>query len=174
MAALSPGDFGLATSEGTLHYTITGAVPACLALSGGPGVDPSYLEDLGGLTDMLTLVTLHPRGAGRSHFPDEADWSLSAYARDIHALCRHLGLERPLVLGHSHGGWIVQHYALAYPQELSCLILVGSAPRGFAASGWNEERPCVASSTNHGLPRHTRRGASRAVPMSRWNRPRRG
>ncbi|HVA92355.1 MAG TPA: alpha/beta fold hydrolase [Chloroflexota bacterium] len=139
MATLISGEYDLAMAEGTLHYTITGTGPACIALSGGSGMDPRYFEDLGGLADTLTLVMLHPRGAGRSSFPDDSDWRLEGYARDVEALRRHLGIERPLVLGHSHGGWIAQHYALNYPAGPAALILVNTAARTRPASGWNAE-----------------------------------
>lgn len=136
---LTPGEYDLPTPEGTLHCTVAGTGPVCIAVSGGPGIDARYVEDLGGITDTVTLVTLHPRGSGRSHFPDESDWSLAAYARDIDTVRRHLGIARPLVLGHSHGGWIVQRYALDYPEALAGLVLVGTAAAGIGALDWNPE-----------------------------------
>ena len=130
MATLTLGDFDLAVAEGVLHYSIAGVGPVCIAMSGGPGIDARYLEDMGGITDSVTLVTLHPRGAGLSRFPDDSDWSLSAYAQDVEALRLHLGIERPLVLGHSHGGCIALQYALDHPAGPGALILIDTVPAG--------------------------------------------
>ena len=66
---LSTGEDDILTEEGTLHYSIFGTGPACIWLGGGPGIDPRYVEDLGGIDDTVTLVVLHPRGAGLSRFP---------------------------------------------------------------------------------------------------------
>ncbi len=139
MTTLTPGAFDLPAEEGSLRYTIAGAGPACIAISGGPGIDARYLEDIGGITSAVTLVTVHPRGSAGSPFPDASDWSLAAYARDVDAVRRHLGIERPLVLGHSHGGWVAQRYALDYPRAVAGLVLVGTAPAAVGAMTWDPE-----------------------------------
>ena len=64
MANLTPGEFDLETDDGTLHYSVYGEGPVCIAISGGPGLDSRYMGDLGGLSDFLTLVQVHPRGSG--------------------------------------------------------------------------------------------------------------
>jgi proline-specific peptidase len=127
MEKLIAGQYDLGTKEGTLHYDIYGHGPACIVLSGGPGLDSRYFGNLGGIEDTVMFVLLHPRGSGLSQHPDESDWSLSAYARDVEAVRSHLGLQRPLVLGHSHGGFIALQYALDYPQASGGLILVGTS-----------------------------------------------
>jgi proline iminopeptidase len=48
---------------------------------------------------------------------------LSDYARDLEALRTHLGLEKPIVMGWSHGGMVAQQFAFTYPNALSKLIL---------------------------------------------------
>jgi proline iminopeptidase len=136
MRRLAPGEFDLETSEGVLHYAVAGKGPVCITLSGGPGLDARYLGDLGGIGDTLTLVHLHPRGSGLSRHPDESDWSLGAYARDVETMRRHLHLEHPFVLGHSHGGMIAQQYAMDYPEMPGGVILVDTSAN---FEGWNPE-----------------------------------
>lgn len=136
MAKLVVGEYDLPTPEGRLHYTVVGNGPACITVSGGPGLDSRYLGDLGSISDTVTLIHLHPRGSGLSHHPDESDWSLTAFARDVETLRRHLGLDRPLLLGHSHGGMIAQQYASDYPDRLGGLLLIDTSAN-FA--GWNPE-----------------------------------
>lgn len=137
MGALALGDFELVTADGVLRYAVSGDGPACIVLSGGPGIDPRYMGDLGGLGDTITMVRLHPRGAGLSRHPDDSDWSLPAYARDVEALRTHLGLERPLVLGHSHGGMIALQYAHDNPAAAGALVLVDTSA---SVAGWDRER----------------------------------
>ena len=136
MAKLAVGDYDLQTPEGRLHYTVVGKGPACITLSGGPGLDSRYFGDLGGIGDTVTLVHLHPRGSGLSQHPDESDWSLTAFARDVETLRRHLGLDLPFLLGHSHGGMIAQQYASDYPDALGGLLLIDTSP---TFAGWNPE-----------------------------------
>lgn len=50
------------------------------------------------------------------------------FAADAAALASHLGFDRVAVLGHSYGGYIALEFALSYPQRLSHLILVDTAP----------------------------------------------
>jgi hypothetical protein len=66
MGKLIAGQYDLATDEGTLRYDIYGRGPACIVLSGGPGLDSRYLGDLGGIEDTIMFVLLHARGSGLS------------------------------------------------------------------------------------------------------------
>jgi proline iminopeptidase len=45
-------------------------------------------------------------------------------AEDLEALRQHLGLNRIVLLGHAHGGFIAMKYAVKYPNRVSQLILV--------------------------------------------------
>ena len=108
-------------------YDVQGRGPLCIVLPGGPGMHPNYVGTFGGLTDFLTLVTLHPRGAGESGDAPDADYSLPAYAREVAALLDHLGRDRAIIFGHSHGGMIAQQFAIAFPQRVEKLILADTA-----------------------------------------------
>jgi proline iminopeptidase len=52
---------------------------------------------------------------------------LTDYASDVEELRQHLGLDRPIVMGWSHGGMIAQQFASTYPDSLSKLILVDTS-----------------------------------------------
>jgi proline iminopeptidase len=116
------------TLNGTAYaYEIQGQGPLCIVLPGGPGMHPHYVGTLGGLDEFLTLLTLHPRGAGESGAAADDDYTLAAYARDVAALLDHLGRERAIVLGHSHGGMIAQRFAIDFPDRVEKLILADTA-----------------------------------------------
>ena len=101
-----------------------------VVLHGGPGVDHSAYREMGHrLRDEFHVVYLDHRGNGRSDRGTPADWTLSSWAADVHAFIDALGLDRPLVLGHSFGGYVAQAYASAYPGHAGGMILAGTAPR---------------------------------------------
>ena len=125
---LSPGDHTLDLGTHTLAYHVAGHGPVLLAHSGGPGFSSRYFQDLGGITDFVTLVRLDPRGTGESSAPPHATYSLPDYAADLEELRVQLGLDNVILLGFSHGGMVAQHYALEYPGHISHLLLCNTAP----------------------------------------------
>jgi proline iminopeptidase len=133
MVKLTPGEYDAVLNGVDIHYTIRGSGPTLLAHSGGPGADARTWDDFAGIDEFATVIAIHPRGCGLSGpSPDEA-YRLSDYAADLHALSRHLNLDKPVVLGWSHGGMVAQQYAIDYPDALSRLILFDTAAclRGF-------------------------------------------
>src|SRR5205823_8034411 len=80
------------------------------------------------LADELALITFDHRGCGRSDEAPEETYSHAQFAADADALRARLGYERIPVLGTSYGGFIAQEYALRYPDRLTHLILVDTAP----------------------------------------------
>lgn len=123
---------GSGTYQATLNgipyqYAVSGRGPLCIVLPGGPGMHPNYVGTLGGLTDFLTLLVLHPRGAGDSGDAPDGDYTLPAYARDVAALLDHLGRDQAIILGHSHGGMIAQRFAIDFPARVEKLILADTA-----------------------------------------------
>ena len=63
------------------------------------------------------------RGRGDSDKP-ESGYSIPLHADDLAELINELGLDRPVVVGHSLGGLIALHFATRYPEKLSKLVLV--------------------------------------------------
>jgi pimeloyl-ACP methyl ester carboxylesterase len=51
-------------------------------------------------------------------------FSLHQLAANTHALLSNLGVEHPIILGHSMGGMLAIRYALMYPAETGALVLV--------------------------------------------------
>lgn len=127
MSNLSPGEYETFVNGVRLHYTIRGAGPALIAHSGGPGMDARLWDDFAGIDEFVTVIALHPRGSGLSGAAAGDAYLLTDYVADVEGLRRHLGLERPVVMGWSHGGMVAQHMAFTYPNSLSKLILVDTA-----------------------------------------------
>lgn len=96
-----------------------------LAIHGGLGLDHTYLRTL----DALPARVIYPdlRGNGRSPRPVSFDGiDHTSWAADLDQVRADRGLERWTVLGHSYGSFIALAYALAFPERVERLILLGA------------------------------------------------
>jgi proline iminopeptidase len=119
----------------TLFYEEFGKGPALYILTGGPGAppeDPSY-RIIDSLKAFYTLVILHQRGSGRSrNIPiNESTISIKKYLEDIELLRQTRKDRNMVLLGISWGGLLAMNYAVLYPQHVSRLVLIGSAPPSY-------------------------------------------
>ena len=123
MTHLIPGEYDVTLNGVPIHYTVRGSGPEMIAHSGGPGMDARGWDDFAGIDDFLTIVAVHPRGSGLSGSAAGDAYLLPDYASDLHALRLHLGLDKPILMGWSHGGMVAMQYAFTYPDSVSKLIL---------------------------------------------------
>jgi pimeloyl-ACP methyl ester carboxylesterase len=113
-----------------LAYRREGSGPLLVCHPGGPGFSARYFGDLAGLGASFTLVLLNPRGTDGSDRPvDARDYATEAYVADLDELRAHLGLERMLLLGHSHGGVVAAAYAAAHPERVEKVVLASTLAR---------------------------------------------
>ena len=75
------------------------------------------------------MIYLDLRGHGRSEWGDPAAWTFEACADDVRAFCDALGIEKPIVYGHSLGGMVAMHYAARHPGHAAALILDSTTAR---------------------------------------------
>lgn len=152
MSQLYTGEYDVTLNGIQIHYTVRGSGPVMIAHSGGPGTDARYWDDFAKIDDFLTIVMMHPRGSGLSGPAGGDAYLLPDYASDVEALRIHLGLEKPIVMGWSHGGMVVQQFAFTEPDSLSKLILydtsayfgeflsdIEAAVQGFNTEPWFEK-----------------------------------
>ena len=107
------------------HYVEEGKGPPLVMIHGLRGSSRNLTYALSGqLREHFRVITLDRPGSGYStrHKGTAAD--LPAQARQVAAFMRALGLEKPLVLGHSLGGAISLALALDHPEAVSGLVLV--------------------------------------------------
>lgn len=120
------GEFRSADGR-VLHYETRGDGPLLVCQPGGPGRPPSYLDGLGGVDRVRTLVLLEPRGVGRS--AAAGGGSFGELAGDLEALRVHLGVERLDLLGHSAGAWPVIQFAARHPDRVGRVVLLTPSRR---------------------------------------------
>jgi proline iminopeptidase len=128
-SALSPGEHAISVDGLTQVYHVAGDGPVCVAHPGGPGVSWEYLR-VPELELFLTMVYVEPIGTGGSDrlAPDGEGYRLDRYVRQVEGLVSHIG--GPVyALGHSHGGFVMQRYALRNPSRVAGLIAYCTSPR---------------------------------------------
>jgi pimeloyl-ACP methyl ester carboxylesterase len=80
-----------------------------------------YFQD----SHVVTAVDL--RGVGKSDRPEQG-YSIPELTDDVALLCAEVGIEKPVIVGHSLGGMIAVELAARYPALPSALVLVDPGP----------------------------------------------
>lgn len=118
----------------TLYREISGDGPYPVVFLHGWACGIPYWDQVRALLPgEFRSIAVDLRGFGRS--PKVATgYTFYHHERDLLALVDELGLERFALVGHSLGGALALHFALAHAHLLSCLVVVDSA----AATEGNE------------------------------------
>ena len=98
-------------------------------LSGGPGLNPYYLEPLySELKKKYECILLHQRGTGESLLDEVNQESLTVqkYIDDLNGLYKKLGKEKLVLVGHSWGGMLSFSYAANEPNKVKKVILLNT------------------------------------------------
>ncbi len=104
--------------------------PTLILVHGGPGADHTlYKPAFSRLGDLCQIVYYDHRGCGRSEDGPRESWTLAQWGDDLKALCDTMGIEKPIVLGTSFGGFVAQAYATRHPGHAGKLILVTTAAK---------------------------------------------
>jgi pimeloyl-ACP methyl ester carboxylesterase len=74
-----------------------------------------------------TVTALDLRGCGRSDCP-ESGYAIPDLADDLAAFCAEVGIDKPVVVGHSLGGMIGVELAARHPSVPHALVLVDPGP----------------------------------------------
>lgn len=108
----------------TLFYEVTGSGDP-LILMHGWGCDHTTVASIAAAASAThTVYSLDLPGFGRSDEPREV-WGVGEYTAFVEKFARSLGIERPVLVGHSYGGRISILYASR--NEVSKVILVDAA-----------------------------------------------
>src|SRR5258708_28360810 len=109
-----------------LHYLDRGTGPAVVLVHGLGG----NLRNFNGLVDKVAatcrVVAVDRPGSGYSTMVSGEHPTLRAQATIIVRFIQKLGLERPLLVGHSLGGALSLALALDYPDSVRALVLIST------------------------------------------------
>ena len=104
--------------------------PTVVLVHGGPGADHSVAKPyFSQLTDLAQIIYYDHRGNGRSDLGRQEQWNLDQWGNDLKGLCDVLGIDRPIVIGTSFGGFVALSYATRYPQHPGGLGLISTAAK---------------------------------------------
>ena len=73
-----------------------------------------------------TVVAPDFRGHGRSDKPEQA-YPIRGFTDDVAWLCAELGLERPVLIGHSMGGIVAYDLAACLPDLPAAIVMLDAA-----------------------------------------------
>jgi pimeloyl-ACP methyl ester carboxylesterase len=117
------------------------AAPALLLSHGFGATSAMFAPNVPTLATHRDVITWDLRGHGASASPADPECYSAAHALDdMQALLDTLGVTRAVLGGHSLGGYLSLSFALAHPDRVAGLILIGTGP-GFrkddARDAWN-------------------------------------
>ena len=128
---MSDREFRAPVEGGEIVGWVRGEGPPVLLLHGGPGMS-DYLADLAAeLAPVVTVARYQQRGLKPSVV--EGDRTVDGHVADAVAVLDALGWDRAWVIGHSWGGHLVMHLAVAHPGRLLGMVVfdgLGAVPDG--------------------------------------------
>jgi pimeloyl-ACP methyl ester carboxylesterase len=71
------------------------------------------------------VIAVDLRGHGKSDAPKQ-DYTTAGFADDVAWQCRQLGLEKPVIIGHSMGGNVALEFAARHPESLTAIMMIDS------------------------------------------------
>jgi len=138
-AAARAQDGSFVSAGVELHYRSAASGPPVVLLSGGPGFNVDYMIPVGDfLPAGYRRIYFEQRGTGRSRPAKTAleSMTLQAVVEDLETLRVHLKQDRLLLVGHSWGGMLAMAYAVAHPDRVDRLILIGSGGPTLEFTQW--------------------------------------
>jgi pimeloyl-ACP methyl ester carboxylesterase len=72
------------------------------------------------------VLSVDLRGHGESDKPVQ-DYTVAGFAHDLAWICGELGVERPIVVGHSMGGNTALELAMRHPDVPAAIVMIDSA-----------------------------------------------
>jgi pimeloyl-ACP methyl ester carboxylesterase len=100
--------------------------PPLLFLHGLGGLWQNWLLNLPAFMGSHRVVAMDLPGFGQSEMP-AGEISIPGFARTVDLVCRELGLEEPVVVGNSMGGFVGAELGVSFPTRVAKLVLVAAA-----------------------------------------------
>ena len=135
---MSEEQFAVAVGDGVLAGHRGGDGPPALLLHGGPAW-PDYTEGCARELDGL-LATMRYTQRGVPPSTVGGPYTIESHTSEAVAVLDHFGIERAWAVGHSWGGHLALHLAVAHPDRLLgviCIDPLGAFERVFAEFGAN-------------------------------------
>lgn len=110
----------------TLAYDEAGAHDPALVFVHGVACHKGFwTQQMTHFAPAHRAVAIDLRGHGSSDAPRQR-YTVTAFADDLIWMCAQLGIDRPLVIGHSLGGLIALELAASSPERIAAAVLIDS------------------------------------------------
>lgn len=122
-----------------LHADVSGTGPDVVLIHGASGNTRDFTFDLAlRLAARYRVIAFDRPGLGWSDDAGDAGISPQGQAEILREAARQLGVERPVILGHSYGGAVAMAWALQDRDGPAALVLLGGAtlPWPGGLGGW--------------------------------------
>jgi pimeloyl-ACP methyl ester carboxylesterase len=115
----------LPLEDGTLWYEEKGSGPPLVFLHGGWQNSEAWQAQVDRFADEYRVVTVDLRGHGQTGATDAGQYSIDLFVDDLERLLSHLGIDRPLLIGVSIGGMVLQSYLDKHPSGARGAVIGG-------------------------------------------------
>ncbi|MDY6930313.1 MAG: alpha/beta hydrolase [Halobacteriota archaeon] len=113
-----------------IHYESKGSGSSLILIHGAGNSHMNFKPQFDLLGDKYHVVAIDLPGHGRSGIPkDTKKISIEWYSRILKRFLEVMGINKATLIGHSMGGAISMQYALEYPQNVECLVLVSTGAK---------------------------------------------
>jgi pimeloyl-ACP methyl ester carboxylesterase len=107
-----------------LAYTQAGSgTPPLVFIHGWAGDHTIFTPQFAHFSQTHRTIAVDLRGHGQSDKPEQ-NYTIAGFADDIAWLCAHLGVTKPVIVGHSMGGNIALELAARHPDLPAAIILL--------------------------------------------------
>jgi pimeloyl-ACP methyl ester carboxylesterase len=102
------------------------AAPTILLIHGLNLTSNAHIWDLVApdLAQSFRVLALDQRSHGLTQAPTDDDYGFAAMCSDMHLICRQLGVDSPIVVGHSWGGDMASQYAARYANSAAGVVML--------------------------------------------------
>lgn len=111
--------------DGTLWYDEQGSGPPLVFLHGGWQNVAAWGPQVDHFADDYRVIRFDLRGHGRTGATDRRRYSIDLFVDDLEALLDHLDVDRPILVGLSIGGMVVQSYLDRHPAGARAAVVAG-------------------------------------------------
>jgi pimeloyl-ACP methyl ester carboxylesterase len=130
MLADPPSRLVLMAREGVhlAHFEAGPSAPRkspLVLINGWTGDHGIFTPQIAHFAQSRRVVAINLRGHGASDAPEQ-EYTMAGFADDIAWQCSQLGLEKPVVIGHSLGGAIALELCGRYPDLASGMVMIDS------------------------------------------------
>jgi pimeloyl-ACP methyl ester carboxylesterase len=99
--------------------------PPLVLINGWTGDHGIFTPQISHFGKTRRVVAINLRGHGASDAPEQ-EYTIEGFANDIAWQCSQLGLQKPVVIGHSLGGAVALELCGRYPELASGMVMIDS------------------------------------------------